>query len=85
MYQKETPLLIKRSSRFKKNLLEEYKKIKTIDDKIRDQKLQYDKKDELKQIEGIFPQNLLNDLIRDKLKEVVSLQDIIKIDKQFCC
>ena len=42
MYQKETPLLIKRSSRFKKNLLEEYKKIKTIDDKIRDQKLQYD-------------------------------------------
>ena len=39
------------------------------------------KKDELKQIDGIFPQNLMNDLIRDKLKEIVSLQDIIKIDK----
>ena len=39
------------------------------------------KKDELKQIDGIFPQNLMNDLSRDKLKEIVSLQDIIKIDK----
>ena len=39
------------------------------------------KKDELKQIDGIFPQNLMNDLIRDKLKEIVSLQDIIKIVK----
>ena len=36
------------------------------------------KKDELKQIEGIFPQNLMNDLIRDKLKEIVNFQDIIK-------
>ena len=38
------------------------------------------KKDELKQIEGIFPQNLMNDLIRTKLKEIVKLQDIIKKD-----
>ena len=36
------------------------------------------KKDELKQIEGIFPQNLMNDLIHSKLKEIVILQDIIK-------
>ena len=29
----------------------------------------------LKQIEGIFPQNLMNDLIRAKLNEIVELQD----------
>ena len=28
----------------------------------------FNKKDELKQIEGIFPQHLMNDLIRPKLK-----------------
>ena len=39
-------------------------------------------KDELKQIEGIFPQNLMNDLICVKLKEIVKLQDIIKNDYQ---
>ena len=38
------------------------------------------KKDELKQIEGIFSQNLMNDLICFKLKEIVKLQDIIKKD-----
>ena len=31
-----------------------------------------------KKIESIFPQNLMNDLIRDSLKEIVELQDIIK-------
>ena len=31
------------------------------------------KKDELKQIEGIFPQNLMNDLICVKLKEIAKL------------
>ena len=36
------------------------------------------KKDELKQIESIFPQNLMNDVIRVKLKEIVKLQDIKK-------
>ena len=36
------------------------------------------KKDELKQIEGIFQKNLINDLIRAKLKEIVNFQDIIK-------
>ena len=36
------------------------------------------KKDELKQTEGIFQQNLMNDLVRAKLKEIVNLQDIIK-------
>lgn len=35
------------------------------------------KKDELKQIEGLFTQNLMNDLIRDKLKQIVNFQDII--------
>ena len=39
------------------------------------------KKYELKKIEGIFPQNLMNDLIRLKLKEIVKLQDIIKKDE----
>ena len=38
------------------------------------------KKDELKQTEGIFPLNLMNDLGRAKLKEVINLQDIIKPD-----
>ena len=38
------------------------------------------RKDELKQIGGIFPQNLMNDLIRDKVKEIANLQDIIKKD-----
>ena len=32
----------------------------------------------LKQIEGIFPQNLMNNLIRTKLKKIVELQDIIE-------
>ena len=34
--------------------------------------------DELKQVKGIFPPSLINDLIRVKLKEVVNLKDIIK-------
>ena len=34
----------------------------------------------LKQIEGIFPQNLMNDLIRAKLKEIAEFQDIFKKD-----
>ena len=33
--------------------------------------------DELKQIESIFPQNQMNDLILDKLKEIKQLQDNI--------
>ena len=33
------------------------------------------KKDELKQIEGIFPQNLINDLIRDKVRETSKIPD----------
>ena len=36
------------------------------------------KKDELKQIESIFSENLMSDLIRAKLKEIGKLQDIIK-------
>ena len=36
------------------------------------------KKDKIKHIDGIFPRNLLNGLISDKLKEIVDLQDIIK-------
>ena len=41
------------------------------------------KKDELKQIEGIFPQNLMKDCIRVKLKEIVNLQGIIKLDELY--
>ena len=36
------------------------------------------KKDEFKQTEGIFLQNLMNDLICAKLKGIVNLQDILK-------
>ena len=37
-----------------------------------------DKKDELKQIESIFPQNLMSNLICVKLKEIVKLQNVNK-------
>ena len=36
------------------------------------------KKDELKEIEGIFPQNLMNDFACAKFKEIIKFQDIIK-------
>ena len=36
-----------------------------------------DPSNKLKHIESIFPQNLMNDLIRPKLKEIVELRDII--------
>ena len=39
-----------------------------------------DLSNKLKRIESIFPQNLINDLIRAKLKEIVELRDIIKKD-----
>ena len=39
-----------------------------------------DPSNKLKQIEGIFPKNLMNNLIRAKLKEIVELQDIINKD-----
>ena len=39
-----------------------------------------DSSNRLKRIEGIFPQNLMNDLIRDKLKESIELQDFFKKD-----
>ena len=35
----------------------------------------------LKQTEGIFPQNLMNDLIHANLKEIVELKSIIKKDE----
>ena len=38
----------------------------------------FNKKGELKPIKHIFPQNLMNDLIRDKLKEILHLEDTIK-------
>ena len=40
-----------------------------------------DKKDELKQIDDIFPQKMMKDLISGNLKEIVNLVDIIKTDK----
>ena len=39
------------------------------------------KNDELKQIEGIFSQNLMNDLVCAKLKEITNLQDFIETDE----
>ena len=39
-----------------------------------------DKTNELKQIEGIIPQNLLNDLNRDKLNKIIDLPGSIKLD-----
>ena len=36
---------------------------------------------ELKQIDGVFSQNMMNDFIRDKLKKIVTLLDIIKMDE----
>ena len=39
------------------------------------------KKDELKQSEGIFPRNLIYDLVLDKLREIVNLQDFVKTDE----
>ena len=40
-----------------------------------------DKTNELKQIEGTFPQNVLNDLISNKLKEIIEVQNSIELDK----
>ena len=39
------------------------------------------KKCKLKQIERIFPQDLINDLVRARLKEIINLQDIIETDE----
>ena len=36
------------------------------------------KKDELKKIKGIFPQNVMSNLFRAKLEEIVNLKDIFK-------
>ena len=38
----------------------------------------FNKKDELKQIEGIFPNNFMNELIRIKLKEIVNYKILFK-------
>ena len=40
-----------------------------------------DKTNELKEIEGIFPQSVLNGLISNKLKKVIDLQNSIELDK----
>ena len=40
-----------------------------------------DKANELKQIEDIFPQNVLNDLLSNKLKKFIELQNSIELDK----
>ena len=58
---------------FKKQTKEHVKAIKDL--KISD------KKSELKQIENIFPQNVLNDLINNKLKKIIELQNSIELDK----
>ena len=43
----------------------------------------FNEKDEMKQFEDKFPQNLMNDMICAKLKEIVNLQDIIKTDELY--
>ena len=40
-----------------------------------------DKINGLKEIEYIFPQNLLNDPIRDELKNIIELQNSIELNK----
>ena len=40
----------------------------------------FNKEDELKETEGISPQNMMNDLACANLKEIFNLQDIVKID-----
>ena len=40
----------------------------------------FNKVDKLKQIESIFQKNHLNDLIIDKPKEIMQLQDNVKLD-----
>ena len=40
-----------------------------------------DKANELKQIEGTFSQNVLNNLINNKLKTMIELQNSIQLDK----
>ena len=36
-----------------------------------------DKRNKLKQIENIFPQNLLNDLVSDQIKKVLSYKTVL--------
>ena len=36
------------------------------------------KKDELERTEGIFPQNLMNDFVRDKLKKLLICKILLK-------
>ena len=57
---------------FKEQIKEQLKAIKDLNIS--------DKTNELKQIEGIIPQNLLNDLNRDKLNKIIDLQGSIKLD-----
>ena len=57
---------------FRKNPKKQFGALKTLDPS--------NKKNELKQTEGIFTQNLKNDLIRVKLTEIVNLQDFIITD-----
>ena len=57
---------------FEKQTQEEVKTIKDLNIS--------DKTNELKQIEGLFPQNVLNDLISNKLKKIIELQNSIKLD-----
>ena len=38
------------------------------------------KEEELKKIDNIFPQNMMDGLIHIKLKEIINLKDIVKID-----
>ena len=40
----------------------------------------YNKVDEWKQIEGIFPKTLLTDLATNKLLEIIKLQNSLKLD-----
>ena len=64
-----------------------------IAEKIRYEKLQYDINREARKLSAlsssksfhivIFSKNMMNDLIINKLKEIIKLQDIIKTDDLF--
>ena len=41
----------------------------------------FNKEDELKETEGISPQNMMNNLACANIKEIINLQDIIKTDE----
>ena len=46
-------------------------------------KVYFDKTNELKQIESIFPQNMVNKMVSDELKTIIDWQNSIELDKLY--